>query len=125
MGTKYTDFGALCREHRTKQKLTMTAAAEKLEKTQPYISGVENGKIPLTIEFVKKCIEVYGLKGSEKFEFLIQALRESKEIKIPLNEVSVVPKEKFMKLLAALLLNEKTEFIHISKDILSNVQGYR
>jgi transcriptional regulator with XRE-family HTH domain len=118
MEKTHTQFGTLCRKYRSEKDMNMTDAAEKLRKSQPYLSGIESGKISPTITFVKDCIKVYELTDLNQFEFLTQALRESKEIKKLSNEVSIIPKEKFIQVLAALLMNEKSTFVSGLRNII-------
>jgi transcriptional regulator with XRE-family HTH domain len=107
MTGEITEFGKLCKKYRVDKGINMTEAAKRIEKSQAYISSIERGKIPLTFDFIKKSMLAYELNAKEKFEFLTQALLSSPEMTIPLNEAIIVSKEKWLHVLAAILLNYK------------------
>jgi transcriptional regulator with XRE-family HTH domain len=104
---KITDFGKQCRKFRIDKGWSMTDAAARVGCNQSYIAQVENGKINPSIEFLGKSVEIYGLTGPEKANFLANALSASNLLKIKLDEITIIPKEDLAKLLAILVFNLK------------------
>ena len=106
---KLPEFGELFRKLRVKTGLSEKDLADKVGKSQSYISAIENKEIPLlTFDFVKACMDVFELKKEdERHEFLAKAMSCSKRMIIPLDGISIVPQERFWQILAYMLLNYK------------------
>jgi transcriptional regulator with XRE-family HTH domain len=86
----------------------MTEFAQKVHKTQSYVSQVETGKIDPTFEYIVACMEAFDLSRTDRPGFLIIALSSSKRMMVPLDKLSSFQRE----LLAALLLTDKHTFTH-------------
>jgi transcriptional regulator with XRE-family HTH domain len=102
MNKNITNFGKQCRKLRIDKDLTMRDVAAMTGYRQNYITQVENGKFNPSKEFLTKCIDIYGLTGTDKIEFIANALAASGRLEIKLDEIILIPKEDFTKLLALL-----------------------
>ena len=102
---KLTDFGRFLRQFRTDKGLTGKEFAKKVNKGQSYISGIENGKTPLTYNFIMDYMNAFASTEEEKFNFLLRALHNTDKITIPLHDSRIVPKEQFLYVLSCYLLN--------------------
>jgi transcriptional regulator with XRE-family HTH domain len=108
---KLTEFGKLVRTLRIKNGLSEKNFAEKVKKSQSYISAIEGKAIPvLTFDFISACMDTFNLEGEERHKFLVSAMECSKEMKIPLDYVSIIEQKRFIKLLAYLLDNYNPPF---------------
>ncbi|MDR1224617.1 MAG: helix-turn-helix domain-containing protein [Tannerella sp.] len=129
MNKSMDDFRAYCKKLRIDKKLTMTSLANKVEKTQSYISQVENDKIKHPpFKFIKACMEAYELQWPETMEFFEKALSGIDEISVPV-QTSIIPKPMLAKLLAAFLAADmKTGFQHNQweavKSVIEEINGY-
>jgi transcriptional regulator with XRE-family HTH domain len=89
-----TEFGKLCRSYRAKLGMNMTQFAEKTGKKQSIISKIEQGKYPVSLEYIKKSISIYGIReNSEKMEFLLSCFRSIDRFEIPIKELGALRKE--------------------------------
>jgi transcriptional regulator with XRE-family HTH domain len=102
---KITDFGKQCRKLRIEKGWSMTEVANKAGYRQSYIAQVESGTINPSIDFLNKSVEIYGLTGNEKTQFLANALSHSRRIEVKLDDITIIPKEDLAKLLAILVFN--------------------
>lgn len=64
-----TPFGKLLRIFRVEHDLTMRALATELGVTSAYISGLENGKFPVTAKFLNNFFQVFNISSKEKEKF--------------------------------------------------------
>jgi len=94
MGNKTIKFGRLCRAYRAKLGINMTQAAEKIGVKQSTVTKIEQGEQPVSIEFIKKSIEVYQIRDwEEKMEFLLSYLNSAKRFEILLDQLGPFRKE--------------------------------
>ena len=108
---KLSGFGEVFKLFRVENGLSGSVLAEKVGKSQSYISAIENNEITnLPFDFLKTCMDTFGLQKAERHKFLVSAMENSKEIKIPLDNVSIIPPERFIKLLAYILDNYDPPF---------------
>jgi transcriptional regulator with XRE-family HTH domain len=107
---KLTEFGELFRTLRIRTGISEEDIGRKVGKSQGYISVIENKEMPLlTFDFVKACIDAFELKEDERHLFLVKAMLCSEKMIIPLDSISIVPKERFLQILAYMLLNYKPQ----------------
>lgn len=79
-----TEFGKVIRKLRIDHSLTLKEVADQIEVSSAYLSGVETGRKPLTMELVNKVIQVMRLSRDEIDEVLSAASRTLEEIKLSL-----------------------------------------
>jgi transcriptional regulator with XRE-family HTH domain len=109
MSDKITEFGRLCRTYRASLGMNMANIANITEKTQSTITKIEQGKIPVSLEFIKKSIKAYKIEEIPKqMEFLLFYLNSSEAIEIPLAGLSSRRKE----WLTALLILGDINLLH-------------
>jgi transcriptional regulator with XRE-family HTH domain len=108
---KLTAFGEHFRTLRIKTGLSEKELAEKVKKSQSYISAIESKEIPfLNFDFIMACMDAFELKGDERHEFLVKAMSCSQRMSIPLTGISIIPQERFLQFLSYILLNYKPVF---------------
>jgi transcriptional regulator with XRE-family HTH domain len=111
---KLTEFGELFRTLRIRTGISEEDIGKKVGKSQGYMSAIENKEIPLfTFDFVKACIDAFELKEDERHIFLVKAMSCSEKMEMPLTDNSFVMRERFLEILAYVLLNYKP--LHDSK----------
>jgi len=94
MAKKVTEFGKLCRTYRTINGFTMTDLAKKIGKNQSEITKIEQGEISISIDFVIKSIEAYGIKDKNKqLEFLKCYFYSSERFEVHLEKLGPLMKE--------------------------------
>jgi transcriptional regulator with XRE-family HTH domain len=103
---KLTEFGKLFRNLRIENGFNEKDFAEKVGKSQSYISAIETKKIPLLqFDFVTACMDAFGLNKKQRHEFLVKAMACSKKMTIPLDGVTIISQERFLHLLAFIIDN--------------------
>ena len=96
----------MVRTLRIKNGLSEKNFAEKVGKSQSYISAIESKDFPfLTFDFVSACMDVFGLEKEERHVFIVKAMKCSVKMSVLLHSESFVPKERFLKILAYILDN--------------------
>jgi len=105
MGNKITNFGKWCRKIRIEKDWKMTETAKKLGCTQNNLTYIEQGKTNPSMDFLKKCIEVYGISKAEKANFIAQALESSNRLILDLNKSKEIPKDYLAKIIAVLVFD--------------------
>jgi transcriptional regulator with XRE-family HTH domain len=94
MSKETTKFGKLCRSYRAKKGMNMTQTSKMLGISQSTLSNYETGQETPSLKFIKRSMEVYGIKTrKEQMEFLIAALNSFKKIEVPLDHLGVFRKE--------------------------------
>ena len=126
-----TAFGEHFRTLRIKTGLSERELAERVKKSQSYISAVESKAIPfLNFDFINSCMDAFELKSNERHEFLVKAMSCSQRMSIPLTCISIIPQERFLQFLAYILLNyqpiynPKRSWINNCLDRINEVRPY-
>jgi transcriptional regulator with XRE-family HTH domain len=93
MGKETTEFGKLCRSYRAKKGMNMTQTSKILGISQSTLTNYEKGQETPSLKFIKRSMEVYGIKNrKEQMEFLLAALNSSKAIGVPLDQPGTLRK---------------------------------
>lgn len=77
-----TPFGKAIRKARIDYGLTLKDVADKADVSSSYLSAIENGKKPLTNEFVNVLLSVMGLPEERNREIIASAATHIHELKL-------------------------------------------
>jgi transcriptional regulator with XRE-family HTH domain len=103
-----TTFGDHCKILRSRMRLTMTAVAEKMGYKQPYLTQIENGKYPPTMDFLRNCLNVYTIMDAEeRGRFTAEVLPYMKKVELSISDITLIHRENLIRLLSMLVLNEE------------------
>ena len=83
----------------------MKETAKKLGCAQNNLTYIEQGKTNPSMDFLKKCIEVYEISEAEKADFIAQALESSNRLILDLNKSKEIPKDYLAKIIAVLVFD--------------------
>jgi transcriptional regulator with XRE-family HTH domain len=108
-----TIYGKLCRKYRIDKGWKMSDVLEKFGCSQAYLSQVETGKSPLSLDFIVKSMDVYQLSPAEKQNFLYKVLMDIEKVEIPLKNISFQLRPEFIGLLAVVLLRNNNQTMHM------------
>jgi len=104
-------FGLYCKGLRKILGINITQAADLIGVSQPYLTQLENGTVPLTSVALYKCMKGYlGFKNltiEAKLEIVYEMLQNVETIEIELSQVTIIHRENLFRLIAELLLNEE------------------
>jgi transcriptional regulator with XRE-family HTH domain len=108
---KLSGFGKHFKLLRIEKGLSENELANKVGKSQSYISDIEHNKYSnITFDFLITCMETFQLDKEKRHEFLVKAMASFKELTIPLDGVSIMPQERFFELMAYFLDNYTPPF---------------
>jgi transcriptional regulator with XRE-family HTH domain len=119
---KSTYFGLKCAEMRKKPGVNQSVVAEKMGYTQEYLSKLENGQKPLTVQVLKKYLAAFYEIGKEasnhsakslgvfplddQLEFTRDLFDQADKIEIHLSDVSVAHRDNITRLAAILAVDD-------------------
>jgi hypothetical protein len=118
MSDKISPFGVSCKKLRTDNgNISQAEMGEKLGGyTQSQVSAFErvvdapNDKTKKhkdpPLDYVERCADFFKLKGKERFDLYVAALKSSEKITFELDMIQSLHKEDFAKLLTVLILCE-------------------
>lgn len=95
-----TEFGKVSRKLRIDHSLTLKEVADQMEVSSAYLSGVETGRKPLSMDLVNKVISVMRLSVNEVEALLKAAGQTLEEVKLSLAD-GRTPEEKEVALMFA------------------------
>jgi transcriptional regulator with XRE-family HTH domain len=91
---KISDFGKLCRSYRAKHGMVMKDLSEIAGINQSAITKIEQGKSPISFDYIKKTIKAYDIKDKrQQMDFLLSALNSTERLEIPLDQFGPLRKE--------------------------------
>ena len=95
-----TKLGKIFRALRNEQDMNMGDMALLLECSKSYLSQVEIGKTPPSLELLQKYIEVFKLDAPNAYNLFITAYENLNQITIDMSDLRILDREHFSKLLA-------------------------
>ena len=95
-----TKLGKIFRALRNERDMNMGDMAADLGCSKSYLSLVETGKISPSMELLKKYSEVYQLDKINAYKLFITAYENCKQITIKMNDLRILDREHFSRLLA-------------------------
>lgn len=108
-----TKFGKILRIIRLKRNEKLKDMAGKLKITPSYLSSVENGKKPITKEFVDRLFSFYNFNDEEKDKIKEAYVKTSHSITIPFDDKEEELCILFYKNFYNLSKNKKKEILNI------------
>jgi transcriptional regulator with XRE-family HTH domain len=94
MSKDVTDFGKLCRSYRSRLGLNMTQLSKKIGIKQSTITKIEQGNYPVPFRYIKKSIDIYGIREkSEKMKFLLSCFESIDRFVVPISELGALRRE--------------------------------
>jgi transcriptional regulator with XRE-family HTH domain len=89
----------LRKKHNNERLIDM---AQKINISVPYLSSIENGNRPLTDKIINRIIDVYKLSEEDVEDLFYFRNKESKALKIPLDQFDEEQKDKIIRFLSSL-----------------------
>jgi transcriptional regulator with XRE-family HTH domain len=95
-----TNLGKIFRALRNERDMNMGDMADKLGCSKSYLSQVETGKIPPSIELLQKYIKVFEVDAPKAYNLYIIAYENFDRITIDMKDLRILNREYFSRLLA-------------------------